>query len=67
MVLTDEDSVGKKGIQYFGVQVEDWEGTSARFRDLGINLSPPRNPDGEVRMRDPEGNLFVLSQKGWGS
>jgi catechol 2,3-dioxygenase-like lactoylglutathione lyase family enzyme len=56
----------KKGVQYYGIQVDSWEATAARFKAMGVPFTPPADPDGEVEMRDPEGNLLVLSQRGWG-
>lgn len=61
--LTKEQSIYKSGIQYFGVQVADWQHARERFAALDINL-PERAP-AQVRLEDPEGNLFVVSQQGW--
>jgi catechol 2,3-dioxygenase-like lactoylglutathione lyase family enzyme len=66
MALVDEASVAKRGIQYFGVQVEDWEEAQRRFRDTGLTLPTLAPGQREARMRDPEGNIFVVSQQGWG-
>ncbi len=65
LALTKKQSIGKSGIQYFGVQVEDWSAAEARFKELGLDLPAPKGAESEVRMTDPEGNLFVVSGKGW--
>ncbi len=65
MALTQEGLTSKHGIQYIGIQVDDWEATAERFKAMGQPIQVPQNPDAEVAIRDPEGNLLVLSQKGW--
>lgn len=55
----------KRGIQYIGIQIDGWDATVARFQAAARQLDPPKNADGEVTVTDPEGNLIVLSQKGW--
>lgn len=65
MALVQEGLTAKRGIQYIGIQVDDWDATADRFRSIGQTLTTPRNRDAEVAVRDPEGNLLVLSEKGW--
>ncbi len=65
LALTHRQTIEKPGIQYFGIQVEDWPSTQARFRAIGVDLPIPRGTETEVRVTDPEGNLFVLSERGW--
>jgi hypothetical protein len=65
LVLTKKQSIGKAGIQYFGIQVGNWSAAEARFKEIGVDLPGPRGADTEVQMTDPEGNLFVLSERGW--
>lgn len=65
MALVQEGLTSKRGIQYIGIQVDDWDETAERFRSMGHTLVTPRNRDAEVAVRDPEGNLLVLSEKGW--
>jgi len=67
MGLIDEPFIGRPGIQYFGVQVEDWAAAQKRFEDAGTPLPTLRPGETEARVRDPEGNLFVVSEKGWGA
>ena len=64
MGLIQEGFVGKPGIQYVGFQVEDWDAARGRFKDLGIDV-PAEPPAGELLLKDPEGNLFAVSAKGW--
>jgi predicted enzyme related to lactoylglutathione lyase len=61
--LTKKQSIDKPGIQYFGVQVEDWSQAKSRCKELGLEL--PDSKDSEVQLTDPEGNLFTVSQRGW--
>jgi predicted enzyme related to lactoylglutathione lyase len=63
--LTKKQSIGKPGIQYFGVQVEDWAQAKSRFREIGMELPDPKGLQTEVQLTDPEGNLFAVSEKGW--
>jgi catechol 2,3-dioxygenase-like lactoylglutathione lyase family enzyme len=67
LCVTSDQTLEKRGIQYFGVQVEDWAATRARFKEIGLELSPLTERQKEVQVKDPEGNLFVLSEKGWAS
>ena len=67
LALTPKQVIGRPGIQYFGIQVEDWSSTRARFNELGLDLQVPRGTETEVQVTDPEGNLFVLSKGGWGA
>ncbi len=63
--LTKKQSIGKPGIQYFGVQVEDWIRAKSRFKEIRVELPDPKGREIEVRVTDPEGNLFAVSEKGW--
>jgi len=67
MALVQEGLTDKTGVQYIGIQVDDWNATAERFRAMGRNFQVPQNPDAEVAVKDPEGNVLVLSQKGWDS
>lgn len=65
MALVQEGLTAKRGIQYIGIQVDDWEALAERFKAMGREL-PARPADGSnVVIRDPEGNLLVLSERGW--
>ena len=63
--LTKKQSIGKSGIQYFGVQVEDWSQTKSRFKEIGLEIPDPKRGETEVEVTDPEGNRFAVSEKGW--
>ncbi len=65
LALTQRQTMEKPGIQYFGIQVGDWSSAQERFREIGVHLSIPRGTETEIRVTDPEGNLFVLSERGW--
>jgi catechol 2,3-dioxygenase-like lactoylglutathione lyase family enzyme len=67
MGLIDEAFIGRSGIQYFGLQVDSWSVAQGRFKDAGMDLPDLRPGQTEARVRDPEGNLFVVSEQGWGA
>src|SRR6266566_6294899 len=66
MGIIDEPFIGRPGIQYFGLRVEDWSAAQQRFKEAGSELPDLRPGQTEARVRDPEGNLFVVSERGWG-
>jgi catechol 2,3-dioxygenase-like lactoylglutathione lyase family enzyme len=65
MDLTKKLLIDKPGIQSFGVQVKDWSETRSRFKEIGVEISEPEEGETEVRVADPEGNIFSMSEKGW--
>jgi catechol 2,3-dioxygenase-like lactoylglutathione lyase family enzyme len=65
MALVQEGLTPKAGVQYIGIQVDSWDATAERFRAMGRDFTPPKDPDAQVAVKDPEGNVLVLSQKGW--
>src|SRR6266480_765013 len=67
MALVQEGLTNKHGIQYIGIQIDDWDATADRFREMGHPLTMPKDRGADLPLRDPEGNLLVLSQRGWDS
>ena len=74
VVLSDGDvtmafqklkSIGHTGIQHIGIKVEDWDEAQARFTWVGRELPDLAPGQMEVRVQDPEGNLFAVSPVGW--
>jgi catechol 2,3-dioxygenase-like lactoylglutathione lyase family enzyme len=65
LALVQEGLTHKRGVQYIGIQIDDWDATAERFKALGRSLAIPKDRDAELPLRDPEGNLVVLSQRGW--
>jgi catechol 2,3-dioxygenase-like lactoylglutathione lyase family enzyme len=63
--VVQEGLMPKRGIQYIGIQVDDWDAQAERFKAMGRTLPTPRERGGEVVVRDPEGNLVALSTSGW--
>ncbi|HEY7066828.1 MAG TPA: VOC family protein [Chloroflexota bacterium] len=51
----------KRGIQAIGIQVDDWAALRERFAAMGQTLPPAASAAAEVVVRDPEGNILVLS------
>jgi len=65
LTLTKHQSIGKKGIQYFGIQVENMSAAMGQFIESGLEPILAGDIEHEVRLTDPEGNLVVVSEKGW--
>jgi catechol 2,3-dioxygenase-like lactoylglutathione lyase family enzyme len=65
MALVQEGLTSKRGVQYIGIQIDDWDATAERFKAMGQTLEIPKDRDADVTVRDPEGNLLIISQKGW--
>jgi len=65
LALVQEGLTNKRGIQSLGIQVEDWDEIAERFHAMGQTLQLPRDKNQDITIRDPEGNLLVLSNKGW--
>ncbi len=61
--LTRKRTVDASGIQYFGIQIDDWEDLQAKLAELGQELPPVS--DGQVMLTDPEGNRYAVSKVGW--
>jgi catechol 2,3-dioxygenase-like lactoylglutathione lyase family enzyme len=66
LALVQEGLTNKRGIQYIGIQIEDWDETAERMKALGYPFQIPRDRDAAVAVKDPEGNILLFSQKGWG-
>jgi catechol 2,3-dioxygenase-like lactoylglutathione lyase family enzyme len=65
LALVQEGLTNKRGIQSLGLQIEDWDEVAERFHAMGQSLQVPRDKNQDITVRDPEGNLLVLSLKGW--
>jgi len=65
MTVMPKGPLPKKGIQSIGIQVDDWDALAERFKAMGRDLQVPQDRNAEVTIEDPEGNLIVLSQRGW--
>ena len=61
--LTRKRTVDSPGIQYFGIQINDWDDLRAKLADLGQELPPVE--DDRVMLTDPEGNPYAASTVGW--
>ena len=60
---------GREGIDHFGFQVENIESTQERLRQIepGIEIVAPHDSVtfAEYKLKDPDGNPFDISEKGW--
>lgn len=65
LAVTPTQTIGKPGIQYFGIQVKDWSSTRASLGAAGLDLPSQPATEGVFRLKDPEGNLFLVSERGW--
>ena len=45
--------------------MDSWAALAERFRAMGQTLETPADDEAELLLRDPEGNVLVLSQVGW--
>jgi len=61
--LTRKRTVDSPGIQYFGIQINDWDDLRTKLADLGQELPPVE--DDRVMLTDPEGNPYAVSTAGW--
>lgn len=59
----------RKGLHHFGFQVESIEATEQRLRQVkpDIQIFKPDHVgiSAEYKVKDPEGNIFDISEKGW--
>jgi len=65
LAVVPQGLLPKRGIQAIGIQVEDWAAVAERFRAMGQALPTPESDDATVQVRDPEGNLILLSVSGF--
>jgi catechol 2,3-dioxygenase-like lactoylglutathione lyase family enzyme len=60
LILTKKQTLGRGGIQYFGIQVENLPAVRQRLVDGGVAVS--EEAAGQIRIEDPEGNQVVISE-----
>jgi catechol 2,3-dioxygenase-like lactoylglutathione lyase family enzyme len=67
-LLLNKSGNTPSGLYHFGFQVDDKEDIRGRLEQAGVN-PPARRPDhisyAEIRGRDPDGNLFDISESGY--
>ena len=60
---------GVVGLHHFGFKVDDLDGTGKRIEGNGgkycYDFGDPDSMNYERKFRDPEGNMFDISDKGW--
>lgn len=61
--LTREQSRAKRGIQYFGIEVPRLVPVMDSLRAAGVEFA--EGFAGQIKLRDPEGNQVVVSEKSW--
>jgi len=63
LLLTRSQIRPKRGVQYFGIQVNDLATVKKRLRDDSVEVS--EGASGQIQFNDPEGNRVEVSQSGW--
>jgi catechol 2,3-dioxygenase-like lactoylglutathione lyase family enzyme len=68
-LLKVEHDSPRKGLDHFGFQVESLEETRRRLLEVKPDIEIVR-PDqegtsSEYKVKDPDGNVFDISEKGW--
>jgi catechol 2,3-dioxygenase-like lactoylglutathione lyase family enzyme len=63
LLLTKSQVRPKKGVQYFGIQVDDLTRTKKLLQNDGVAVSEADS--GQIQFTDPEGNRVVVSETGW--
>ncbi len=60
---------GVVGLHHFGFKVDDLDGTGEKIKESGgvycYEFGEPDSLNYERKFRDPEGNMFDISDKGW--
>jgi catechol 2,3-dioxygenase-like lactoylglutathione lyase family enzyme len=68
-LLKSKGDAEVKGLHHFGFQVENLESTQERLRqikpDIEIILPHDSVTFAEYKLKDPDGNTFDMSEKGW--
>ena len=68
LIKTSGDSP-KRGLHHFGFLVDNLSAAEQRLRQVrpGIEISRPEDfgTSAEYKVKDPEGNIFDISEQGW--
>jgi catechol 2,3-dioxygenase-like lactoylglutathione lyase family enzyme len=68
-LLKAKGEAAGNGLHHFGFQVENIEATQERLREIepGIEIVAPHDSVtfAEYKLKDPDGNPFDISEKGW--
>ena len=62
LLFTKKQTLGRGGIQYFGIQVENLPAVRRRLSDGGVEIFPVEGAANQIRISDPEGNQVVISE-----
>src|SRR5688500_1647313 len=58
-----------KGLQHFGFEVDSGEATQKRLREIKLDIEIEQPAPGiafaECKIKDVEGTIFDISEKGW--
>jgi len=68
LIKVDRDSP-RRGLDHFGIHVENLEATLERLKRVapGVEIKKPdrAGTTSEYKVRDPDGNVFDISESGW--
>ncbi len=68
-LLVPRSDATPQGLHHFGFQVDSIEATQKRLQeikpDIEIQQPHPGVTFAEYKLKDPEGNIFDISEKGW--
>jgi hypothetical protein len=62
-MLTKIQSRAKRGIQCFGIETANLAALKELLRGAGVLTS--ESSLGQLQFKDPEGNLVIVSERGW--
>ena len=69
LALLKSKEAGAKGLHHFGFQVENLESVQEKLRQIKPDIEIISPHDGvtfaEYKLKDPDGNTFDISEKGW--
>jgi catechol 2,3-dioxygenase-like lactoylglutathione lyase family enzyme len=68
-LLVPRSAATPKGLHHFGFQVDSIEGAQKRLQEIKPDIEIEQPHAGvafaEYKLKDPEGNTFDISEKGW--
>ena len=69
LALLKSKEAGAKGLHHFGFQVQNLESAQEKLRQIKPDIEIISPHDGvtfaEYKLKDPDGNTFDISEKGW--
>ena len=63
ILLTKDQSRAKRGLQCFGIETADLTALKESLHGAGVPTI--ESSLGQLQFKDPEGNLVIVSERGW--